>query len=74
MYLHEATREIRMISDEVLGEELKDDMVDVAHVDSVDDRLAQGIPKKTLVLGNAVAWRVPTCTWCTRKSEWQSAS
>ena len=63
-----------MISDEVLGEELEDDMVDVAHVDSVDDRLAQGIPKKTLVLDNAVAWRAPTCPWCTSKSEWQSAS
>ena len=25
---HDATREIRMISDEVLGEELEDDMVD----------------------------------------------
>ena len=64
-----------MISDEVLGEELEGDMVDVAHVDSVDDRLAQGIPKKTLVLGNAVGWRAPsTRPWCARKSEWQSAS
>jgi len=34
-----------MISDEVLGEELEDDMV--------DDRLAQGSPKEVLVLGDA---------------------
>ncbi len=46
-----------MTSDEVLREELGDDMVDVAHVDPVDDRLAQGITKETLVLSTAVAWR-----------------
>jgi len=28
-------------------------MLDVAHVGSVDDRLAQGIPQKTLVLDSA---------------------
>lgn len=43
------------ISDEVLGKEFGDDVLDIARVDPVDDRLAQGIPKKTLVLGVAVA-------------------
>ncbi len=46
-----------MTSDEVLGEELGDDVVDVAHIDPVDDRLAQGITKETLVLRAMVAWR-----------------
>jgi len=46
-----------MISDEVLGEELDDNMLDVAHVGSVNDRLAQSIPKEMLVLGEAVTWR-----------------
>jgi len=55
-----------MTSDDVLGEELGDDIVDVADVDPVDDRLAQGIPKETLELG--AAWRARswayTCRAC----------
>jgi hypothetical protein len=33
-----------MTSNEAFGEELVNDMFDVAHVDAADDRLAQGIP------------------------------
>ena len=50
-----------MTSDEVLGEELGDDMRDIAHVDPVDDRLAQGIPKETLVPGDAVTRQGRSC-------------
>jgi len=63
-----------MISDEVFGEELEDNMLDVAHVGSVDDRLAQGVPQETLVLGDAVTWRARSragvCIrrWSARKS------
>jgi hypothetical protein len=69
-------RETPMTFDEVLGEVLGDDMLDIAHVNPVDGRLAQGIPKKTLVLGVAVAWRARTRAGaCTRrrgakKSDW----
>ena len=55
--LHDAAREKSTTSDEVLGKELGDDMLDVAKVDPVDntgDRLTQNVPRETLIFRTAV--------------------